>query len=660
MDSLTLGRKIEALKTLIETTADMFGEKETFTEEVKYDPQSLIDLYEKYQNLVDKYAINCKNESSEGQTFIMKENNNFYCFNASEILELLQTKVNPHTKNKLSDKMLDYFLVINNFLIPIDNTSSVLDFLDCLHKKYPITEGYMSSVQNDLSWKMRVTLLTWLREVCHELKMSREVMFLAVTILDHYLSRNSIKRTILQGIGCAALSIACDIGGYPVEMQSLSILTDNTYLDTELLQIKLRVQKILQFTTLYPTVFRYLQEYMFTMNISKEKRAQILYYAEVTLFSEHLLFYSPNYIAQACIFIIYGNGMIIDKGVFKIAEEILDIESTFVSENRDFIKILETIYNSPQKITKLSSPHEQSLLKEIPVECKDVIQFSDEDFERIKKLGSGSFGKVYEIKNRTTGTITALKRVEFTDYSEIPYTTVNEIGILKELNHPNIIKLLNVSVSTNVIDMIFEKMDSTLTITVENIELLKFYMYQLLSGLQAIHSKGIIHRDLKGENILIKNNTLKIADFGLAIFSYPLKLLKTDVCTLWWRAPEVLLKDRQYTTAIDMWSAGVIMAELLGGLELFMGTDDQSQLLKIFTLKGTPTNKTWPGVENLPGYKKDFPEFKANQSPIIPNFTDKLGNDLLDKLLAMDPVKRITAAEALHHPFLKIGKALEF
>jgi serine/threonine protein kinase len=358
-------------------------------------------------------------------------------------------------------------------------------------------------------------------------------------------------------------------------------------------------------------------------------------------------------------YISYGGGSTVDVGVINIANAIMDFErDNFYSK-----KYKENIYkhyNFPKKIDSLKVGTEREIVEKSKEECKDIVRFSEEDFEKIKKLGSGSYGRVYEVKSRTTGTVTAVKSIKLED-GVVPYTTNIEIGILKEINNPHIIKLLNVSLSKNQAElyMVFEKMDSTLRDKVENMNLLKFYMYQLFVGLYAIHSKSIIHRDLKGDNILMKNDTLKIADFGLAIFSYPGKKLSTHVGTLWWRAPEVLLGDKYYGCAIDMWAAGVIMVELLGGLELFQSNNEIEQILKIFNVCGTPTNSTWPGVEELPGYKKNFPKFKGMDT-IIPNFTDPLGNDLLRQLLTLDPQRRITALEALQHPFLKSGKILEF
>jgi cell division cycle 2-like protein len=195
-----------------------------------------------------------------------------------------------------------------------------------------------------------------------------------------------------------------------------------------------------------------------------------------------------------------------------------------------------------------------------------------------------------------------------------------------------------------------------------NLSHIKCIMYQLIKGVEYMHNKWIIHRDLKTSNLLLNSNgILKIADFGLARkYGSPLRHYTKLVVTLWYRAPELLLNCDKYSSAIDIWSVGCIMAELLIKEPLIQGQDELDQLNKIFKLFGTPTEESWPGWNTLPNAQKisfkkynvnrlreNFPSVSTKDDVIL---TDK-GYDLLSKLLCLNPNKRVTATEALKHPW---------
>ncbi len=176
-------------------------------------------------------------------------------------------------------------------------------------------------------------------------------------------------------------------------------------------------------------------------------------------------------------------------------------------------------------------------------------------------------------------------------------------------------------------------------------------MHQLLTGLYFCHTNRIIHRDLKPQNLLITNDLkVKLADFGLSrMFSLPMGKMTHEIITLWYRPPEVLLGIENYTTKVDSWSVGCIMAEMLLGKPLFAGDSEIGQIFKIFQIMGTPNEESWTGVSKLPDFKPTFPQWKPLVfSSIIPNL-DQDGIDLLSKLLTMDPYQRISVREALEH-----------
>lgn len=174
-----------------------------------------------------------------------------------------------------------------------------------------------------------------------------------------------------------------------------------------------------------------------------------------------------------------------------------------------------------------------------------------------------------------------------------------------------------------------------------------------MNGIAFCHSRRILHRDLKPQNLLIdKEGMLKLADFGLArAIGIPVRTYTHEIVTLWYRAPEVLLGAKHYSTAVDMWSVGCIFAEMASHTPLFPGDSEIDELFKIFRVLGTPTEAIWPGVSQLPDYKPSFPQWPAvSLSKAVP-YLDSDGIDLLSKMLVYDPGKRISAKRALEHPF---------
>jgi len=190
----------------------------------------------------------------------------------------------------------------------------------------------------------------------------------------------------------------------------------------------------------------------------------------------------------------------------------------------------------------------------------------------------------------------------------------------------------------------------------------KSFLQQLLKGIAFCHDHRVLHRDLKPQNLLInrQKGDLKLADFGLArAFGIPVRNYSHEVVTLWYRAPDVLMGSRKYSTPIDIWSAGCIFAEMIAGKPLLPGSSSSDQLLRIFKMLGTPNEKTWPTITELPDYKGDFPVYPAQKlSSVVPGL-DEDGYDLLSKMLQYDPNQRVTAAKALSHPYFTNSKVQE-
>jgi len=297
-------------------------------------------------------------------------------------------------------------------------------------------------------------------------------------------------------------------------------------------------------------------------------------------------------------------------------------------------------------------------------------------YENLAKIGQGTFGEVYKAKCRKTGEIVALKKVLTENEKEgFPITALREIKILQVLRHDNIVRLIEICTSkANAANkfkshfyLVFEFCEHDLAGLLSNPQVKfslgeqKKIMQQLLNGLYFIHKNYILHRDIKTANILVtKEGKLKLADFGLARAIEQQKneaqLVKytNRVVTLWYRPPELLLGERCYNRAIDMWGAGCIMAELWTREPILKGNTDQNQLELIQNLCGSISPEVWTDVEKL----ELFNRIQLKQD-LKRRIKERLGTyirdsnalDLLDKLMTLDPKKRIDSDEALDHDF---------
>uniref|UniRef100_A0A4W3IUT0 non-specific serine/threonine protein kinase n=1 Tax=Callorhinchus milii TaxID=7868 RepID=A0A4W3IUT0_CALMI len=287
-------------------------------------------------------------------------------------------------------------------------------------------------------------------------------------------------------------------------------------------------------------------------------------------------------------------------------------------------------------------------------------------YTTLKQLGDGTYGSVLMGKSNESGELVAIKRMKRKFYSWEECMNLREVKSLKKLNHANVIKLKEVIRENDHLYFVFEYMKENLYQLMKDRNklfpesIIRNIMYQIIQGLAFIHKHGFFHRDMKPENLLCMGPELvKIADFGLAreIRSRP---PYTDyVSTRWYRAPEVLLRSSIYSSPIDIWAVGCIMAELYTLRPLFPGTSEVDEIFKICQVLGTPKKIDWTEGYQLAGAMNfRFPQcVPTNLKTLIPNASNE-ATQVMKDMLQWDPKKRPTATQALRYSYFQVGQAL--
>jgi len=286
-------------------------------------------------------------------------------------------------------------------------------------------------------------------------------------------------------------------------------------------------------------------------------------------------------------------------------------------------------------------------------------------YQSLSPVASGAYGTVCSAVDTHTSEKVAIKKLARPFQSPIhAKRTFRELKLLRHMNHENVIDLADVFTPDESVDQLNDVyfVSSLMGADLSNIlkiqrltdDHVQFLVYQVLRGLKYIHSAGIIHRDLKPSNIAVNEDCeLKILDFGLARQADD--EMTGYVATRWYRAPEIMLNWMHYNQTVDVWSVGCIMAELITGRTLFPGSDHIDQLTRIMAIVGTPGAELLRKMqsEEARNYIRSLPIMEPKDFKQVFAGASSAAIDLLEKMLVLDPDYRITAADALEHPYLR-------
>ncbi|XP_053947318.1 cyclin-dependent kinase 20 [Anastrepha ludens] len=287
-------------------------------------------------------------------------------------------------------------------------------------------------------------------------------------------------------------------------------------------------------------------------------------------------------------------------------------------------------------------------------------------YKMLEKIGEGVHGYVFKAMDLQRQEPVAIKKIALKNkFGNISLNTLREIKTLQLCQSEYIVSIIDIYPDLTGLALVLEYMPETLYGKLRNEmnplsrQQIRKFALMMLKGIEYLHNIGIMHRDIKPANMLIsEDETLKIADFGLARLYFPKeenKLYSPQVSTRWYRAPEILWGSQKYGPAVDMWAAGCVFAEMLRGVPLFPGATDIEQLALVIRTLGNPRLNEWPDLTSLPDYNKiRFPNaVGVHWDNLFPSCTHAVEINLVSNLVVYNPKNRLTATEALNHDYFQ-------
>ena len=289
---------------------------------------------------------------------------------------------------------------------------------------------------------------------------------------------------------------------------------------------------------------------------------------------------------------------------------------------------------------------------------------SESNYSKERKVGEGTYAVVYLGKQLSTGNEIAVKEIKTSEFKDgLDMSAIREVKYLQELDHPNVINLIDIFMAYDNLNLVLEFLPTDLEVVIKDKNILftpadiKSWMLMTLRGVYHVHRNFILHRDLKPNNLLISpEGLIKVADFGLArAVPGPREMLTSNVVTRWYRAPELLFGAKHYTYAVDVWSIGVIFAELMLRIPYLPGQDDMNQMEVTFRALGTPTDKDWPEVSSFAGYNKLQIYPPPSRDELRKRFiaATESALTLMENMLMMNPQTRWDTIQCLESEYFK-------
>lgn len=508
---------------------------------------------------------------------------------------------------------------------------------------------YHTKKHPNVSDRKKTILFEWLLDVCAKFKLRRDVWFYAVSLfnsslyrLDNDLEVPTIKQEDIQLLGMACAIIAAKkLEVYAPEISDFVYICDGAYDREQILAMEKRVAIALECNFELPNIMEYNRHFSTINQATMETHASVFslcryFYDRNWGVLPSLVLSSAHYLTSKIFDTSFVNVFCIPMtNIEVVASTMLQyrlkgqsskpLEEAFQRDIKAYSLNFETYI---QKLKDLQDSFKNNgiitdeyLVKSYSKSTLPSVKMVNADyFKKVCKLGEGTYGEVYKVEVPEIGFF-AFKKIKREHMEEgLPSSFIREVSILRNISHPNVISLSFIEMKKFGIGM--PLMDSDLkSFMANNADCVKCIPFQdecakqLLSGLEYIHSQGIVIRDIKPQNILVKGKwgtpegvTFKYCDFGLArgngLVLKEYNNMTNEICTLWYRPPELLLGAREYGPSVDIWSLVCTLNEMCTGKALFAGDSTIDQARIIFNLLGSPANSDWPEALNLINYRE--------------------------------------------------------